>query len=299
MTILTINTSKRSIKLKDALSAGIITGTDKIRSGYGNGDCLLCDFSHGVFAVADASERYPWASRKLLTRLSKCFTKEDVSCNSTQLQVCTDKIYARQKFNDRSTFSCIAISQVNDGIHVAISHGGDSMVIIADSSNGSILYNTAPDMNFAGRIKHISNTSTMILTDPNCRIILATDGFIDAMHLFNEATNDSDSSHILSSGLLKKIATAPAHEGIEQLQQILELNNGKAEYDDIGMIIIDPFKINTYKGKSIIWGGTTPNEEQMYINYSSSDVFHQWLPETLWGNYTEMFGIAGIQIIDG
>ena len=66
-----INPSKRILKMPGALCGGISTGTDKIRSGYGNGDCLYFDFEHLVFAVADGSERFPWASRDLLNRLSE------------------------------------------------------------------------------------------------------------------------------------------------------------------------------------------------------------------------------------
>ena len=64
-----INASQRTVKCGNAVCGSIITGTDKIRSGYGNGDCLYLDFMHGVFAVADATERFPWASRDLLNRL--------------------------------------------------------------------------------------------------------------------------------------------------------------------------------------------------------------------------------------
>ena len=58
-----------------AVCGGISTGTDKIRSGYGNGDCLYFDFEHMVFAVADGTERFPWASRDLLNRLSESLAK--------------------------------------------------------------------------------------------------------------------------------------------------------------------------------------------------------------------------------
>jgi len=46
-----INPSKRILKLPGVLCGGISTGTDKFRSGYGNGDCLFFDFEHMVFAI--------------------------------------------------------------------------------------------------------------------------------------------------------------------------------------------------------------------------------------------------------
>ncbi|MDQ1329868.1 MAG: hypothetical protein QG578_130, partial [Thermodesulfobacteriota bacterium] len=51
------------VRQKGALSALLVTGSDKVESGFGNGDCLLLDFSRLIFAVSDGSERYTQASR--------------------------------------------------------------------------------------------------------------------------------------------------------------------------------------------------------------------------------------------
>ena len=53
-----INAAKRMVRQKGALSALLVTGSDKVENGFGNGDCLLLDFSRLIFAVSDASERY-------------------------------------------------------------------------------------------------------------------------------------------------------------------------------------------------------------------------------------------------
>ena len=50
-----LNPFRRALRLPGELGAGLITGTEKIRSGFGNGDCLLLDFRHRIFAVADAA----------------------------------------------------------------------------------------------------------------------------------------------------------------------------------------------------------------------------------------------------
>jgi hypothetical protein len=65
---LMLNPYRRTICLEGRLGACLVTGTEKIRCGYGNGDCLLLDFRHRLFAVADASERFPQASHLLVER---------------------------------------------------------------------------------------------------------------------------------------------------------------------------------------------------------------------------------------
>ncbi|MBP7586164.1 MAG: hypothetical protein KBA61_19130, partial [Spirochaetes bacterium] len=70
-----INAAARMISMEGRAGAFLATGTDKVRSGYGNGDCLYFDFENMVFAVADATERFPWASRDLLNRLSESLAK--------------------------------------------------------------------------------------------------------------------------------------------------------------------------------------------------------------------------------
>ena len=69
--VILMNTSRRILKQKNVLCGSIITGSDKMRSGFGNGDCLFFDFENNVFAVADGSERFPFASREILLRLKE------------------------------------------------------------------------------------------------------------------------------------------------------------------------------------------------------------------------------------
>ncbi len=250
-----VNTQKRSLKQEGVLSACIITGTDKVRNGFGNGDCLLCDFNHGVFAVADASERYPQASRELLERLADLLARGKTPCSDKDLQNYTQNIYEHQKYNYRSTFSCIAATIHNKEPAVSIVNGGDSMIIIVDASDGSIKYQTGTDMKFAGRSRQIPEINTFKLINPNLRIIIATDGFNDILYRCNGYRSENNNTDKLPV----QIVSVPPHQSIDQLYHLL--NSNKIEYDDIGIIVIDPFHLHIYNEKSVIFGGTTPKEE--------------------------------------
>ena len=81
-----LNPCRRSVCLPDRLGACLITGTEKIRCGYGNGDCLLLNFHQGVFAVADATERFPQASRILLERLEAEISVAGPPTNETEFE---------------------------------------------------------------------------------------------------------------------------------------------------------------------------------------------------------------------
>lgn len=72
-----INPFKRCIQHPHVMSAMLKTGTDKIHNGFGNGDCILVDLSRNLYAVSDATERFPWGSRTLLARLANLFILHD------------------------------------------------------------------------------------------------------------------------------------------------------------------------------------------------------------------------------
>lgn len=93
-----INPSKRAVRMEDTIGAALYTGTDKIRNGFGNGDCLLLDYGSGVFAVADAAERFPEASRTLLMRMAVLVSGEKGPVDNRLLENIIERVWA-----DRNT----------------------------------------------------------------------------------------------------------------------------------------------------------------------------------------------------
>ena len=249
---------------------GISTGTDKIRSGYGNGDCLYFDFEHLVFAVADGSERFPWASRDLLNRLSESLAQSGVP--DTVLgwrDLINTEIYSEQKYQHKTTFSCVAIRPEGEDVILIISHGGDSAVTVMNSVTGSICQQTGRDMNFAGRSKDIVDVTEYRLMDRDSRVLISTDGFDDVWRFCVRQS--------LLGGASDVFKRYPVDSICEMIHGILEENKGRFEYDDIGFIIIDPFRAETIKGKSVLMGGTRPHEEKRFQEEYLYGSYDQWI----------------------
>lgn len=285
-----INPSKRILKLPGALCGGIRTGTDKIRSGYGNGDCLYFDFEHLVFAVADGSERFPWASRELLNRLSESLSQ--LSTPDTVpgwRDLINTKIYSEQKYQHKTTFSCVAIRPEGEGICLIISHGGDSAVTVMNSVTGEISQQTGCDMNFAGRSKDIVDVTEYRTTNRDIRLLLSTDGFDDVWRFCMRQS--------LLGSARDVFARYPVDGICERIHGILEENKSRFEYDDIGFIIIDPYRTERIGGTTVIMGGTRPYEEQQYLSEYASGSNDRWVPDGQWGDNDDVFARAGIRAL--
>jgi hypothetical protein len=278
------------LKLPGVLCGGISTGTDKIRSGYGNGDCLYFDFEHLVFAVADGSERFPWASRDLLNRLSERLAQS--SSPDTVLgwrDLINTEIYSEQKYQHKTTFSCVAIKPEDEGVCLIISHGGDSVVTVMNSVTGSIMKQTGRDMNFAGRSKDIVDVTEYRTADRDIRVLLSTDGFDDVWRFCLRQS--------LLGGASDVFDRYPVESICEMISGILEENSGRFEYDDIGFIIIDPYHTERIGGTTVIMGGTRPYEEQQYQSQYASGSNDRWVSDGQWGNHDDVFTRAGIRAV--
>jgi hypothetical protein len=272
-----------------ALCGGISTGTDKIRSGYGNGDCLYFDFEHLVFAVADGSERFPWASRDLLNRLSESLSRSGAPDTvSGWKDMMNLEIYSEQKYQHKTTFSCIAIKREGDDVFLIISHGGDSAVTVMNSVTGSICQQTGRDMNFAGRSKEIVDVTQYHIADRDSRVLLSTDGFDDVWRFCLRQS--------LLGGTSDVFKRYPVDSICEMIHGILAQNKGRFEYDDIGFIIIDPFRAETIEGTAVLMGGTRPHEEKRFQEEYPHGPYDQWISGLLWSEYSDVFAGAGIQI---
>ena len=69
------------------------------------------------FAVADGSERFPWASRDLLNRLSESLAQSGAPDTvSGWRDLINTEIYSEQKYQHKTTFSCVAIRPEGEGV---------------------------------------------------------------------------------------------------------------------------------------------------------------------------------------
>lgn len=287
-----INASQRTVKCGNAVCGSVITGTDKIRSGYGNGDCLYFDFKHGVFAIADATERFPWASRDLLNRLSETLSLRGTPGSSEGWKdLMNAQVYSAQKYQHKTTFSCVALDREGEGGGMVVIHGGDSVVTVINPADGSLLYQTGPDMNFAGRSLGITDVSEHRYGDRNVRVIISSDGFGDLFRFCLRQKLIKNAAQAFSGNTLAGVCG--------NIHEVLDNNRGRFEHDDIGFILIDPFRAVNIRGPKILIGGTRPNEEKRFLEGASSGPRNRWVPAGEWREHESMFSGIGITVAGG
>ncbi|MEJ5362464.1 MAG: hypothetical protein WHV26_10420 [Spirochaetota bacterium] len=244
MSIIELHNDVRAVIADGAFAMLLITGTDKVRSGYGNGDSLLVDFEHRVFAVADATERFPHASRLLLSNIVNGL--HTIPQSSEEWSNYLNSIYANQEYHLKSTLSMIALQKQDHASRAFIAHGGDSSLQIYNRHNKSLVYKTSVNMNFAGRSKQIDSVDCIQLHD-QLRIILYSDGFHDIIKYCGIVLDD--------------VLGVPLMEAITHIIDTVGNLNSK-EYDDISLLIFDIPEIYTVNSKGILMGGTTRLQEQ-------------------------------------
>ena len=286
---LQINAAKRILRLKGVLSGVLFTGTDKVRSGYGNGDCLYFDFKHKVFAVADGTERFPRASRDILYRLSDALVKAGVPDSATDWKALINRsVYAGQKYQHKTTFSCVAVSGDDDEVTLTVAHGGDSVVVVMDSISGEVLFQTGRNMVFAGRSREITDVIEYRVTDRNVRVVMHSDGLDDLLRFCIGQSHYSNISDAFT--------TFPIHDIGELIHDILMGTSGQFEHDDISLIAIEPFKLLGAEANRILMGGTCPHEETYFRKGSESVGVDHWIPQEEWALTPEIFFQSGIMI---
>jgi len=281
-----VNPSQRMLRVRNAAFGCVITGTEKSRSGYGNGDCLYIDFRHWVFALADGSERHPRASRDILKRLKASLARHGSPSNADEWRrMINREVYAGQRFQHRTTFSCAALRREGMGLRCVVSHGGDSSVMVIDATDGSVVFRTGRDMCFAGRSPEIIHVSELCLPAGGCRVVIASDGFDDLYQ------------YCIRHSLLPQLSAMAREWPIErigdELAAVILHHAGRFEHDDIGFAIFDPHACTSAAPVSIVIGGTTPAEEQRFRELSGTSCEDMWLPESSWsGRIAELEGIG-------
>jgi hypothetical protein len=279
------NPSTRCIQCSHVMSAMLKTGTDKIHNGFGNGDCILADLGRNLYAVSDATERFPWGSRSLLARLATQFLFHDGLNWPSRLQTAIEKARASQPYLHKATLSAINIHKRGNSLHCAIYHGGDSRIVILKTSDGSIQYQSKADMNFAGRSQRLPILTLLELTDPRTRIFLVTDGFQDFMHFLATGPDPR---------LPEILWRLPVHEVSAFIENLIASQTDQTAYDDIGCLILEPFQ-DSIDLPCLIMGGTRPDQERSFQSTATA-LQDQWIGHEEWPDYIDQLSAAGILI---
>ncbi len=257
------------VSLGERAGAILVTGTDKIRSGYGNGDCVMMDSDHSVFALSDSTERYSRASRDFLERLHTALMAKGVPYNIDAWCTLVNEVYAAQDYQHKTTFSCATLRKGTDGIIMTALNGGDSSIAVVHGKSKAIEYMSRPDMNFAGRSTKISHVAEVNLSH-DCLVVIYSDGLADVARYAGTSVTE----------LIVDVSGKGVEEFPVYTREIIEKISGdpRIEYDDIALLIFDPFACCGKGDGVIIMGGSTPQEEMRYQkNVRPSTEWDRWM----------------------
>jgi serine/threonine protein phosphatase PrpC len=242
-----INPARRSLRIAGVLGAGLLTGAEKLRNGFRNGDSLLIDFKNRVFAIADAGERFPQASGNLLQRLAQDLDRHGPPEDAASWQARIAALWKTQLYVEKTTLSIVAVAPGSDacqcpsvpvrvcpclprsagGCRLWITHGGDSRIAVI--GEGGIYHRSLPDMNFAGRSLQAPALQTISVDDPEARIVLASDGLNDPFRSLDDRLEPS-----IPPCLRQPEVDAVVDAVFDALQA------GARPYDDAGLIVVAP-----------------------------------------------------------
>jgi hypothetical protein len=197
-------------------------------------------------------------------------------------------VYRGQKYQHKTTFSCVAVSGDDDEIVLTVAHGGDSVVMVIDSVSGDVLFQTGRNMVFAGRSQEIVDVIEHRVTDRNVRVVIHSDGFDDFLRF------------CIQKSFLSRLSDAFTHFPVdrlgEQMHRVLGENAGLFEHDDIAFIVMDPFRLTGIGEKRVLIGGTQPHEEKRFRAGFGSGDLNRWMPHARWAMAAEAFLKSGITI---
>lgn len=274
-----LNPAQRILRCNDALSACLIGKAQRHTDSYGNGDCLLFDFDHRIFAVSDASERCPQASRRLLQALAVC------ACRMPWPD-CLEAAWRTQPYVQKTTCVGVHIEMAPTPCAVIVA-GGDSVIWIVDRHNGKIVFRNASDMHVAGGMTAMPGVIRILLT-PGSRIVLASDGIMDVLE-----RNGEDGGMISGWDM-----DATPMDWIGKVQNIvLQKHRRSVVHDDIAVMVIDPFKDIAAWPKSVLLGGTSPHEE---AHFARASLPQAWMAieEAEKSGWSEIMGMRFYDILD-
>ncbi len=272
-----VNPALRSVRFGNALTAALVGSWDKNDGMFGNGDCLLLDVRHRLFALSDASERSPQASRRLLQAIA-------ARIFAAPWPECLQSAWSSQPYVQKATFVGVQLRMDPRPEAVVIS-GGDSTLCIFDEKTGNLLYRNPVDMHFVGRMSTAPLPVHVPLT-PESRLLLASDGLTDVLM----QNGDEYGSHVFRQMNDPNAWLDSLLDGVQRLRQAAFL------HDDIAVIRIDPFALNdTTSCDTLLLGGTTASEEKAFVTAALPDT---WLPidQAARAGYLETMGVTTVPL---
>lgn len=270
---LLLNRHRRAVRFPGFLGGRISggNGSSKLQVQGGVGDCALFDFTSGLFAVSDGSDRDPSASRHFMLMFSKIlkqlmrapagtiFSSAEISAIKEILAAESERLLCSMPFGAGCTFTGVLLLRMAEGVASIVMHTGDSLLINCDLSNSEACQFTRDNFWLVGRSQRFFQIE-MLPVSCSTRLVLATDGL---RGLSFPAAPDRDKYFI---DLLKKY-------GPEEIPDMILIDDGPPApgRDDASLIVINPFAL-VYLPHCVMLGGTDLHEESLFKEERSRGV---------------------------
>jgi hypothetical protein len=273
-----LNKNRRSFRIPGFLGARLQGKSSGVENCPGVGDCFLLDLSKGFFAVADASDRNPMASRDFMKMFSKMLSGIDAHCADyvysdeevislqEQIKGKAELLLQSLSFGDGCTFTGILILKTQKGLSGLMLHTGDSLILACDLQSENTQQLTKDNFWMVGRSQHFFQIEELHLNS-DTKLLLATDGF----------------------------GNFPVPEGMNREEYVLKLfdslsvdeipdsffdrvDNLDTAWDDTALIAIDPSAMVNFPAY-YIFGGTSAAEEKAFREDRKLGIYKdQYLP---------------------
>jgi len=244
----------------------------------GNGDCVLLDFSRGFFALSDASDRNPAASRNLLQGLNRMFDAPDPwwregrppsAADRAGIQknivVGAEQLLAGLPATVSCTLTAAKLFRTGRRWEALLLHTGDS-AMYADHGRGTPLARlTTGNFWMVGRTRHLYQMQWLTWRCGS-RLILATDGIGDL----------AGAAAAPGGGRLRDLIDA-ARVDMLPAMIVTAANRPIGQYDDVAVIALSPGDLMP-SDLRVVMGGTTAAEEHLRRAAMDGRNPHEWKP---------------------
>lgn len=258
-----LNRYRRALRFPGFVGGRILGGYSSSALQAGVGDCALFDFSSGLFAVADGSDRDPAASRHFMATFSRTIRQllrnsaetilsaREVSNIKEALSAESERLLCSMPFGTGCTFTGVLLLRTPEGISAILMHTGDSLLISCDLQASRACQSTVDNFWLVGRSQRFFQIEIIPVSD-STRLLLATDGLSGIpfpagttrdgfiLSLFETCSPDEVPDRILGN------AGPPA-----------------AGRDDASVIAVNPSALE-YLPQLLILGGTGIYEERLF-----------------------------------
>ena len=273
-----LNKNSRSFRIPGFVGASLQGKSSGAENCPGVGDCLLLDLSKGFFAVADASDRNPTASRDFMKMFSKMlsgidalsadYVYEDEEVNSLQEQIKTkaELLLQSLSFRDGCTFTGILILKTRKGLGGMMLHTGDSFLIACDLHSGNAYQLTKDNFWMVGRSQHFFQIEKLHINNET-RLLLSTDGFGNIPVPVGIGREEY---------VLKMFESLSVDEIPDSFFD--RVDHIDTAWDDTAIIAINPTAMTRFS-VCFILGGTSPTEEKAFSEGKKQGIYKdQYLP---------------------